>query len=374
MIVPLLALVLAVQEPQEEKKRPEIWLPALKTVTLPKAKRPVGEIVEEIRRQTGLKVEASGIEDADAVEVEWNDRPVLEALDDVCRALGRGRIRSPWSTGKGDEPTLELNGSADRPPAVSHWKQFQVEVSDVRVTIVRSLKETKRTAQITLQVSGQPGVRPMGMGGFVAEEAVDDTGWSLLTRSGSQYYHGRNQVGTEAGENPNVVEFVSRHRSFGRSGQGRSVSVSLRAPADDAKKIERLTGRISMSFPMRYVDETVPVTLLEKGTEVRIGAMKVHFTKFEQKGQKVTLVYQVPQTGEDDDFPSFPDFELVDADGNRLSGGSSGSGGGTGYTMTYRLSKDVRIAGVRYRAYVGRVTIVMPVELRDIPIPQARRP
>src|SRR5262245_22666204 len=121
----LLASVLAaLQASGGSKDDRERWLPPVKTVTLEAGERTAGEVLESIRKQTGLPVEASGVDGTRRVSLEIKERPVLEALDALCRALGKGGVKA---TREGEGPaTIEVDGDAPLPPASAHWRQFRV--------------------------------------------------------------------------------------------------------------------------------------------------------------------------------------------------------------------------------------------------------
>ena len=86
------AVLLAPQQPDDRDK----WLPPLKTVTLEKGKRAAGVVVAAVRAQTGLKVDATSIDETAEVDVAWDNVPVLQALDDLCRRLGQGHPGPHW--------------------------------------------------------------------------------------------------------------------------------------------------------------------------------------------------------------------------------------------------------------------------------------
>ncbi len=360
-----LLTLLALQAADEREK----WLPPVRTVTLERADRTVKEVLDAVRAQTGLEVELFGGEEAARVAFEAKERPVLEALDGLCRALGKGTLKVVDSP-KGPAGSIQVHAGDPAPPAASHWRQFRVEVEDVHVTVQRSLQEVKRSARLALRLEAQPGTRPLAVGEFIAEEAVDDAGWSLLA-AGERYSRSGDE-GAE-GEDPDAVLFEER---FGRSGMDRSLSVALSVPAKEARRIERLRGRIPVSFPLRWVEESIPAAELAGGRDIRIGSMTVKVASFKQAADKATLVYQVGgrARGSGRDYPSFPSFELRDEKGEAIGRGHSGSGSNEGYTMEYRLARPVPVASIRYAAYLGRVTVMVPVELRNIPLPEAKRP
>ncbi len=147
-------------------------------------------------------------------------------------------------------------------------------------------------------------------------------------------------------------------------------NIQIRPPAPNAKSIECLRGRVAFTFPMREVDGTVPRDELVEGKEIRIGSMKITIRSFEQSKGKVTLKGAIQYPG-GERYSSFPRFQLLDKDGVEQSRGSSGRGGEE-CQISYRLRNDRPVAALRYSAYVGRITVVIPVEFRDIPLPRKK--
>lgn len=361
LLVPFLLLQAAADEREK-------WLPPVRNVTLEAGERTVKEVLDAVRAQTGIAVELIGGEESARVRTEARQVSVLEALDGLCRALGKGTLKVAEEE-KGPPGAIQVHADDPVPPAASHWKQFRVEAQDVQVTVQRSLQGVKRTARVVLQLEAQPGTRPLSVGGFLAEEAVDDTGWSLLAAPNR---YSRSSDETAAGEDPDAVTFEER---FGRGRGERSLAIDLSLGPKEARAIERLRGRIPVSFPMRWVEESIPAAELVEGREIRIGSLTVRVTGFKQAApDKATLAYQIRSRGRGRDVPSFPGFELKDEKGESLNRGHSGSGSNDGYTMEFRLARAAPVASLRYAAYVGRVTLMVPVELKAIPLPAARRP
>lgn len=367
MRIALLAVLAFLQEPAKPRDEREKWLPALKSVTLDRGERSVKQVLEAIRSATGLAVESSGLDEERKVTLELKDRPVLAALDDLCRALGKGTVKVREDSDAAG--AIEVDGEPELPVA-GHWRQFRVEVEDVQVTVRRSLEKVQRSARVTLRMTLQPGAKPLSVGAFQPEEAQDDAGWSLLSSVGEARQRYRSSEEFEEGEEPDAVILEDR---FDRGRRG-SLTLDLNLPGKEAKSIEKLRGRVPVTFPLRFVDLKVPAGELVDGKELKLGAMTVRVKSFAQSKGKATLVYQVLGGRRGRDFPSFPDFELLDDKDGKLSQGHSGNGSDDGYTMEYTLAGDAPVQFLRLAGYVGRVTLMVPVELRNIPLPAARKP
>ena len=342
------------------------WLPPVKTVSLERGTRTVREVLDVIKNQTDLDVTVTEAEAAERVEIEFKDRPVLQALGDLCRHLGRGTVNVSNGSKEGQD-SVELDLDADPPHAVAYWKQFRAELVNVKIVTRRSLAETKQTASLVFRLGAQPGMRPMHIGSFILDEAVDDAGWSLAV-GGSFGPRGESAV---AGEDPDFVQF--RDGPWSRGVSWRQMQAEIRPPAKRAKTLKRVRARVSLSFPMREVDERVPVEDLVEGKEINIGAMLIRVKSFTQKSKEAVFNYDIPRTGSREGFFGFPDFDLLDDEGNTISQGRSGSGGGDGYVMEYRLSSEKPVVAIRYSAYVGKVTVVVPFEFRNIRLPSKKQ-
>ncbi|HZN62541.1 MAG TPA: hypothetical protein VFC90_09065 [Planctomycetota bacterium] len=349
-------LLFALQDPAPEAG---VRLAAPATVTLERAERTVGEILKAVRSQTGLKVEASQLDESKKVTIGWKGSPVLQSLDELCRALGAGQVRS-------SKDEISLDGSAALPRAVGHGERFRFEVENVQVTTTRRLSGTTRTVNVTLRYDAQPGTDlAQATPGVRLEEALDDRGWSLL--GVEMHQHGMGEVPLEDQEDPDVVEFERRH---GGAGLGLArMTVAVQAPARDAKAIEYIRCRAALTFPMRNVDGEVPVAELVDGKEFQIGSMTVRVKKFEQKGAEATLEFTYRGGGRSEYGGSMPWLNLVDAEGKTVSQGMSGGGGGDGYKWQYRLKSDAPVAAIQYKATAGRITKVVRFEIRNIPLP-----
>jgi hypothetical protein len=350
-----LALLAAAQAGGRNPEMTARELPPLQTVTL-SGEYSLAEAVAEISRQAGLPIQTEDIDGSERAKVDWKDRPVLAALDDLCRARGKGTVKA------GDSLTLALG--ADLPHAVAHHRQFRAEVADVIVTVRRTPKGTTRTISVQLSLAGQPGTSPLPSAGVRVEEAIDDTGMSLLGPETAQRMSSWDGSPIEEGDDPGFLQFRGAH--FGMGQPWERANVALRGPGRGAAKIERLRVRLLLSFPKQYVDESVPVAE-PKGREIAFGPAKFTILSFEQKERTATLraKFTAPEAQR---HRSYPTFELLDAAGNVMSRGGGGTVG-QDYAMDYRLTSDEPVVTMRCQAYVGRIVVGVPLEFTNIPLP-----
>lgn len=350
----LLLALLILQDPEASVRMPP---PA--SVTLDSAERTVGEILKAVGSQSGLKITAKDLDESRKVAIGWKGAPVLRALDELCRALGTGDLRV-------DKDEIVIDGSAALPKGVGHGDRFRFVVTNVRIITTRRIEKTTRNVSVSVRVEGTPGTDLAGaQTQAVVDEAIDDRGWSLI-RVDPQ--GGRIDLPLEDQEDPQVIEF-DRHMMMGGGRGGGTLSLQVETPSKEAKSIESLRGRAVLTFPMRRVDETIPVADLTEGKEIQIGPMKIRVKTFERKGGDLTFEFTTRGGSSQHGGSPFPQFGLVDGAGKSVSRGMNGQGTGDGYKCSYRVAEDAEIAGLQVQASVGRVTKVVRFEIRNIPLP-----
>lgn len=347
--------LLALQDPSAEAVR--LTPPVI--VTLERAERTVEEILKAVRAQTGMKIDVSKLDESRKVTIGWKGAPVLQTLDELCRALGAGQVRS-------SKDDISMDGSSELPRAVGHGDRFRFEVENVQVTTIRNLSGTTRNVSVTLRYEAQPGT-DLGQTshGVRLEEALDDRGWSLLPVDSP--HEGMAIVPMEDREEPDVLEF-ERHHGMGGRGEGR-LTVAVQPPSREAKAIEVIRCRAALTFPMRQVEGEVPVADLVEGKEFQIGPMTIRVKKYEQKASEATLEFTCRGGREQHGGTPFPHFNLIDADGKTVSQGMSGGSSGDGYKWQYRMKGDSPAVALQYKATAGRITKVVRFEVRNIPLP-----
>ncbi|MFN3486652.1 MAG: hypothetical protein ACK44W_14385 [Planctomycetota bacterium] len=125
----------------------EAWvslrLPPVRRVSLGRARRAVGEILEELERQSGDHISREDLPLEQKVEIGWDSVSVLQALDELCSALGKGQVILPSLQGEFDplgkdmgEPAIVLDPSLSLRP-VAYRDQFRAVVSWCQAHAVR---------------------------------------------------------------------------------------------------------------------------------------------------------------------------------------------------------------------------------------------
>jgi len=350
-------------------------VPPVARITLDKARRSPEEIFALVREKTGWNIRAASMNVREPVELGWTDAPALQVIDDVCRALGRGKVQlrvlaggqghdmsgRPDRTSPG-EKVVSIDGSKPPNALIVYSNHFRAEIQDIVITETRDYTAAKASASIGLVLTGQPGMTVLQAGAWILDEVVDDKGRSLKSDAKAPRF-GNQQPDPEPGESRDSVWFSSRDRDHGMYYRP---DVAITVPEADAVRIAQLKARIRVTFPGREVTETRKVADLKEGGEIRIGDAVITIIKAEKQGQQFSVNYRVGGR-----YGGQPGLEPLDEKGrpvNTQGGGSSGGGGGQWNVNWFVRGDDV--VQLRVRAYVGHKTIEVPIEMKDIPLPK----
>ena len=338
-------------------------LPPVARLTLERKRRTPEEIFSLIRERTGWPVRVAALNLREPVELGWTEAPVLQVLDDVCRALGRGRVQPPMIVGHGvSSPfgrSLSIDGSQPPAPCVTYWNQFRAEVDEVTIIETRDYLNFKKQASVRLLLTAQPGTTVLRAGAWIMDEITDDRGQSL--KAPPRPHPGR-ESDLEPGEARDSVWFVSPDNRFDMY---QTSDVAIEVPGPESARIGRLKARIRVTLPGLMVSETRKVSDLKEGGEIRIGGALITITKAEQKGQQFSLAYR-----REGKFQGQAVFEPLDENGRSLRNVGGGSGGdGVNWTANWHVRGE-QVASLRIRAFVGHRTVEIPVEMSDIPLPK----
>lgn len=355
-------------------------VPPVTRITLERGRRTPEEIFTLIKEKTGWNIRAAAMNLREPVELGWTAAPALQVIDDVCRALGRGRVQHRVIAGgsgherhgydingrplRGNQDERLVSIDGNKPPAtlVTYSGHFRAELEDISISETRDYNSTKANASIRLVLASQPGMTVLQAGGWIIDEIVDDKGRSLKSDAKVPRI-ATEQPDLEPGESRDSVWFSSRDRDPMMHFRSH---LQIAVPESDAVRIARLKTRIRVTFPGREVTETRKVTDLREGGEIRIGDAVVTILKAELQGQQFSIRYRLGGR-----FQGQPGVELLDEKGQPVNhSGYSGGGGGSGERNYSFHVRGESVAQIRIRAHVGHKTIEVPVEMKDIPLPK----
>lgn len=355
-------------------------LPPLKRVTLDWENRPARDAVEEIGRRTGLAVDpSSGLGAAGDASVTFSlkEATPVEALDELCRRAGLtwraydedsfdARRRAP--TAARGTPRIHLQPGKPVEYPATYVRHYRARVTTISMTRTNTFQANSANAQLHLDFSWAPDVKPDSLHSFRITELQDEHGRSLLQEE-NERFRGR-------------IRTTRRFRPRDPSTQ--SQYVAFKFPEADARKIAVLKGTAVFTYPQEIRILSIPKPAEAAGKSVELNGLTITLKEFQEKGSghSLTLVvtgkFQGPgETFDDDGFGSLPfsyqDVELVTGAGDVLrQQGMSGRGDGATYTWTLDFEGDKAsgVKEVRINCVLRRFHDEAAFEIRDIALPK----
>lgn len=318
------------------------YLPDEIRITLPQGRYDLGSVLATIEEQSGLQVRLYAASYSEAVDVGFDETPIMAALDGVCAALGRGQV---WPA----EGGLGLYCELPRPLAVSHYAQFRAVVLDVRMNQTASLRGTVQAASMEIRFDGQPGMSQVLVRGPWIDELVDDQGRDLRVPA-------RESAPPVPGDDPDLVW----PGGGGGRPEPRDASVHFHCPLSDARRIARARLRYYVTVPYDEISRTLSRAEVDEHPVLEIGGELFRITGFdgehglrwEREGDPNSAFHCAILSGTEQVWPD-PAGPV-----------ECGNGAESAFYSACNAMTHVRI-----EARIGRTIIEVPVEFRDIPLP-----
>lgn len=238
-------------------------------VVLPAKETPVAEAFEDLTRQTGRKVDTSGVDlSGKTVPGGLGRVPIFEALDRLSRAGGCSYARPFTETVK-----LEPAPLPDLP--LCHDGPFRLTVDEVTVTRTLDLADgaADATTDVEMTIEWEPHVRPMRIASMARiRVATDDKGGSMLVDKDEECD-------------------LDHSWSYYKEEPSQSCWTSLGAPSPGATRIARLEGEIDVLF-LTEEDEAVFDAEARRSRATRVaGPVEVQVMSWStsEQGAKATL-------------------------------------------------------------------------------------
>jgi len=244
-----------------------------------------------------------------------------------------------------------------------------VELKPCRIEETRSTQFIKDnmggfpdSLKITLSLSGPEAATAVSYGELKIEEAVDNTGASLISTKKDPFNKGdKFQEFSNAFSRKNAMEDK-------RPVADPQIEINLAPAKRDAKKIARLRGAVSITGQGTL--KTVELTGLKPGDKKKMdlpaNAGVTITTNINKDGNQNELEVEI--TGSEDAIDS---LEVLDASGKKISNGASSWSMGTGpvhRTLNLEKPLDATMKLVA-KVSVDRKTIKVPFDLKDINLP-----
>lgn len=152
--------------------------PEPKRITLTGEKLLLRDVLEEISRQAGVRIDAGAVDGNEPVSVSLKDAAVFEALDAVCR----GSATRSWTHPEEGRFVMSKDAFVDRP--TSHAGAFRVRLSSLRLTRATDFKERKALLIAGLEADHDKAIKPSRAYDLEIQSAWDDRGTALEIRKG----------------------------------------------------------------------------------------------------------------------------------------------------------------------------------------------
>lgn len=354
---------------EEVRRRAETLIPGLeieeallpKRVTLTAADRRLTDVVQDLAKQTGFKLNAVGRADDPTVTADLKDVPFWEALEKAAKDTGKGVDFHPY------DRSLHLVPAARRSPFVNVQGPFRLEVTwfheDRDVDLAAPAGGENRSTGLTLAVSllAEPRITLLKVHPAKVAEAIDSEGKSLLEPTPPT----GGPVAARSGRGSFRGESVT------------SADVRLRRASETAKTVKLVRGTI----PVRAIVIRRPVVVAGKvleagGTSFKAGTDSLQILRVNnQGGGSVEVEILVPREESGNAREWHERFHLEDEGGNRfqMNGRGTSSDG-----RTYRISMyfsppfNNKKVGPPARLVFEDWVIhdhAVPFEFRDVPLP-----
>jgi hypothetical protein len=190
-LLPAFALLPLGQAPAREDEAPPAKLPPPKLVTLQAEKLPLGKALDEVARQTGVRVEDRRGETGPPLRLDLRDATFWQAVDAIAKAAG-ARVDL---YARGARVALVKRPDGYHNPPTSYDGPFRLALK--RVAVSEDLETRKALCSLSMEVAWVPGVTPLWLetrpqrlrllGGDRKELPVSDQGSSLGEVEGAAF-------------------------------------------------------------------------------------------------------------------------------------------------------------------------------------------
>jgi hypothetical protein len=342
-----------------------------KLVTLKAERKTARQLLEEVSRQTGYKLDAWNDSPSQVFTFDLEGVPFWRAIDEIGRVSGLTPV-----VGYGDE-RIRFQKEAGFPSHVARDGCFRLVPTTFeyhrslgfgRVGEQPRPAERSETLTLNYALHAEPKLPLLAVGEAIIQEALDDEGRSLMPAPPAP-------VGEER-------VMVRRAARYGNGSASTSVqgSIALGRPAERARGVKLLRALL----PVTLLAEQKPEVVTDYVLEVKKKTFKVGTTTFEIEScaktennqYRLKTVIREESVGQDDYTwmnSLYRRVELVDEKGNKLANyGSSWSHSATNHVnVTFTYSSGAAVGPPRKLIYHTWKTLSYHVkaELRDLPLP-----
>jgi hypothetical protein len=350
---------------------------APKRVTLDLKKKTVRQIMDELSKKSGYKIEFFGGDPQQLYDLKANNLPFWEAFDRLCQSAGL-----VLQIGYGDN-VIRLNQQDSYVPYVNYRGSFRLVANSFNYnrsidfsTFPKHTGGTQRNESMNFgfTVCVEPKIPLMSVGEPRLTEAADDEGRSMLL----------------AGRNPDEMggawmgggRFVSRYNG-GYKAYCMQTYVNLSRPSEKSRSVKVIKGSVPVTLLAEEKPEVVSDDILKaKGKKVQIGNVSFDIQDVTTNPNKHYSI-KLSITNNDKDNPNdytwmnslHSRIELQDTKGNKYQHfGSSWSGAGNNHvdlTFTYGNNGNTKMEPPKKLIYQSWTLVNHQVsfEFKNLPLP-----
>ena len=152
--------------------------PEPRRITFTGANLPLRDVLAEISRQAGVRIDAGAVDGAEPVSVALTSAPIFEALDAVCR----GHAARSWAHPEEGRFVMSKDPFVERP--TSYAGAFRVRLGSLRLTRATDFKDRKAVLYASLEADHDKALKPSKAYDLEVQSATDDRGSTLEIRKG----------------------------------------------------------------------------------------------------------------------------------------------------------------------------------------------
>jgi hypothetical protein len=316
------------------------------TVTLKVADKPVEEVLAEMARQTGLKIEGFLLDSTIRSTATFDRVPLWKAVDDLCRAHG-GLVPHYSSSRLIVEP-----GERDGSPLILH--------RGIGLQVLSIARLAGGTLEIQAVLAHTPGI-PLWSTRIEYKELTDDKGKSLTgTEAAPEFSLGSQFAGPTPARNFASVQF---HQTKASATEG-------------ALRLARVRGTASIHLALDLKPLVVIPDPIKDGESTASGnGFTVTIKKAVRKGSDVTLTVADPDLPESEQETDFTEtsrwaFAIRDKAGELYLGRVKDNWGDSDDALKVEITVPAGREIVSFELLEPEklTEVVIPFDFKDLPI------
>ena len=260
----------AIRAIELERSRGEVC-PPYRKFTL-KRSGTVGEILDDLVRETGIQAEAS--KEFRDRKAEVDASTVFQALDQVC--AGPAPLTYSW----GDDGRIKFTAERHPPRPASYFEAFKTYVNETNVFRKSDYKETTVTARVAVHLAWESSLKPIKRVVYEFSGAKDDAGRDLEVLPG-----------TTLDAMPVIGGGIFMMGGFEDVDLSAPQSFTLKGFTPESKSVALLKGTAKLTFPLARVE--VRFDDPQGGSKTTVGDITIRLNKV--TADKILLSFSKPK-------------------------------------------------------------------------------